>query len=382
MTGPQQPRPTPAPRGDDPGVPRPSPRPRHGLGEDAPEPAPDTGQQGGYPDLRSSRPLERAERTDPGGYPDLFGDSGPLPVVDGSAPDHDAGEYASPVTSHGHDANGYADPPGTTTPAEPRRAYGEYGDPVSRGGTAIDGGPPYVGQAPDGTGGPYGGTPAPGTAAAGHGDRVTGAQGYGNGPTGPSGYDDRPVGTAGYDDRPGGAVGYGDRPVGATGYGEGFAGETGQGAGPTGAAGHRAGAAGAAGVAGAAVVDRSEEPTGPTVTVPPQRVPTDPGRRPATVAEAAAERFGSTPGSGAAAADPARPEGPSSGPARVRGSSTVRVAKDSAALTALRVVTYLLVSLSCLVFLAAVVYGVVVYLQLRELPGIAPLFGGGPFSGG
>ncbi|WP_237453850.1 hypothetical protein, partial [Pseudonocardia sp. SID8383] len=59
----------------------------------------------------------------------------------------------------------------------------------------------------------------------------------------------------------------------------------------------------------------------------------------------------------------------------------VRVAKDPTALTVLRVLTYVLVSLSCLVFLAGVVYGLVVYLEFRSALGTSPLFGGGtPFG--
>lgn len=57
------------------------------------------------------------------------------------------------------------------------------------------------------------------------------------------------------------------------------------------------------------------------------------------------------------------------------------VAKDPTALTVLRVIAYVLVSLSCLVFLAGAVYGLVVYLELRSALGTSPVFGGGtPFG--
>ncbi|MET0190871.1 MAG: hypothetical protein ABW212_17855 [Pseudonocardia sediminis] len=46
--------------------------------------------------------------------------------------------------------------------------------------------------------------------------------------------------------------------------------------------------------------------------------------------------------------------------------ATTVVARDSGAMTALRVVTYVLVSLASLVFLALVVYGGITYVQLRD----------------
>ena len=61
---------------------------------------------------------------------------------------------------------------------------------------------------------------------------------------------------------------------------------------------------------------------------------------------------------------------------------TATVARDATAVTVLRVITYVLVSLSCLVFLAGVVYGFVTWLELREALGTSPLFGGGSMVGG
>lgn len=154
MTGPQH-RPSPGPRGADDDRARPSPRPRHGFDDHE---FPEDSYQGGYPDLRSSRPVERATPTDPEGFGELYGGTGPQPAVG-------RGGYAAPMRYEGYGApvpaggsqpgrddpgdDGYGaygraahrQPEEPVTPA--RAAYGEYGDPESRGGTAIDGGPPY-----------------------------------------------------------------------------------------------------------------------------------------------------------------------------------------------------------------------------------------------
>src|SRR5690606_10533565 len=80
-------------------------------------------------------------------YEDLYGGTGPQPVID--------------------DAAGYGAGDAGDTPDRP--AYGEYGDPASRGGTAIDGGPAYPGSAtaPSGTGHDSAGQATAGQAAAG-----------------------------------------------------------------------------------------------------------------------------------------------------------------------------------------------------------------------
>ncbi|MBW0105144.1 hypothetical protein [Pseudonocardia sp. KRD291] len=63
------------------------------------------------------------------------------------------------------------------------------------------------------------------------------------------------------------------------------------------------------------------------------------------------------------------------GPSQARSAPalvTTVVARDSGAMTALRVVTYVLVSLASLVFLAFVVYGGVKYMQLRDAFSTSP----------
>ncbi|MYW71711.1 hypothetical protein GTW08_06175, partial [Pseudonocardia sp. SID8383] len=168
MTGPQH-RPSPGPRGADADRARPSPRPRHGFDDHE---FPEDSYQGGYPDLRPSRPVERATPTDPEGFGELYGGTGPQPTVG-------RGGYAAPMRYEGYGAPvpaGGSQPGGddpddggygpygraahrqSEEPVTPTRAaYGEYGDPGSRGGTAIDGGPPYPGP----TGSGYGRTRAP-----------------------------------------------------------------------------------------------------------------------------------------------------------------------------------------------------------------------------
>ncbi|WP_224387171.1 hypothetical protein [Pseudonocardia sp. ICBG1293] len=332
MTGPQH-RPSPGPRGADSDRARPSPRPRHGFDDHE---FPEDSYQGGYPDLRASRPVERATPTDPEGFGELYGGTGPQPSVGGggyAAPMRYEG-YGAPVPAGGsqqaddgpddggYGAYGRAAHRQPEEPATPTRAaYGEYGDPASRGGTAIDGGPPYP-DTPD---------PDPG----GSGDAATSGPDPGHGETGATAVAERTTVGAG---------------------------------------------------AGA---------------VPAPRAPEADRRRPATVAEAAAARFGASgrpadpaqaelaerTGPPARATAPAGPGVEATGPLGTapRASAApaaVTVAKDPTALTVLRVVTYLLVSLSCLVFLAGAVYGLLTFLELRGAMGTSPLFGGGtPFGG-
>ena len=363
MTGPQQSRP--------------SPRPRHGRADDD---FPDNSYQGGggYPDLRASRPVERPTPSSGTGYEDLYGGTGPQPVID--------------------DAAGYGAGDAGGAPARP--AYGEYGDPASRGGTAIDGGPDH---------------PVPATAPSGAGPGTTGQE------------------TAGPDDG-------GPRPDH----------DTADATGPV----EYARAAPVTAPAPSAGTGRAAEPA--TAEVPAPRGAPEGGRRPATVAEAAAARFGapaaaptstSGPGEGGGATGPAagvgaaaggatvaagaapargdarhgeaapteqvtggqptgeRPGGERRGPGRQQAEGRQHegpqqqgrqhggrqghtaapapvVAKDPTAVTVLRVITYVLVSLSCLVFLAGVVYGVVAWFELREALSTSPLFGGPSVFGG
>ncbi|MDN5914459.1 MAG: hypothetical protein L0I76_05020 [Pseudonocardia sp.] len=64
---------------------------------------------------------------------------------------------------------------------------------------------------------------------------------------------------------------------------------------------------------------------------------------------------------------------PSPSPARSASApATTVVARDSGAMTALRVITYVLVSLASLVFLAFVVYGGIKYMQLRDAFSTSP----------
>ncbi|MBC3194957.1 hypothetical protein H7X46_28285 [Pseudonocardia sp. C8] len=140
----------------------------------------------------------------------------------------------------------------------------------------------------------------------------------------------------------------------------------------------------------------------PAAPVPAQRGTPEAGRRPTTVAEAAAARFGApddaptAPGTGAGAA-PTPGTAPSAGSATAGAPGTgpqhddrrrpaagpVTVARDPATLTVLRVITYVLVSVSCLVFLAGAAYAVLTWLELRAAVGSSPLFGGGsPFGPG
>lgn len=314
MTGPQQSRPTPAPRGDDPAG-SPSPRPRHGRAdEDFPENSYQT--DGGSPDLRSSRPVERPVPSARDGYEDLYGGTGPQPVID------DPGGSALPGASApgGAAMPGGYDNTGTGTP--PHRAYGEYGDPASRGGTAIDGGPPY----------PASPAPRASTDTPGRGTATVREHGS----------------TTAVSDR-------------------------------TAVSEHED-------------TDDVATPPAAAAAVPAQRGAPEEGRRPATVAEAAAARFGgreATPAGASGSAENAA-TGPAPGDDRQRyaaapvapAATVTTVAKDRTAITVLRVITYVLVSLSCLVFLAGVVYGAVTWLELREALGTSPLFGGGPMSGG
>ncbi|WP_226367785.1 hypothetical protein [Pseudonocardia sp. ICBG162] len=357
MTGPQH-RPSPGPRGADADRARPSPRPRHGFDDHE---FPEDSYQGGYPDLRSSRPVERATPTDPEGFGELYGGTGPQPTVG-------RGGYAAPMRYEGYGAPvpaGGSQPGGDDPddggygaygraahrqPEEPvtptRAAYGEYGDPESRGGTAIDGGPPYPVTAEEDDAAPTAVAP---TAAA-------------------------PTAAAPAAAAPAAAYGREERAV---------HGETG----------------------GTAVAERTALGSGTgTGAVPAPRPPSESGgHRPATVAEAAAARFGASGRTAAPARDelaertgpPARataPAGPgveATGPvttahrpaAAASVPAPVTVAKDPTALTVLRVITYVLVSLSCLVFLASAVYGLVMFLEFREAMSTSPLFGGGtPFG--
>ncbi|MEJ8281068.1 hypothetical protein [Pseudonocardia spirodelae] len=377
MTGPQH-RPSPGPRGDDRDgarpSPSPSPRPRHGFDEDA---FPEDSYQGGYPDLRGSRPVERATPTDPEGFGELYGGTGPQPSVGPTA-------YAAPVRYEGY---GAAVPAGTPQrPADDagygrashrmpeaaqeetgydrgRAAYGEYGDPESRGGTAIDGGPPYAGAAIGYRGSGYVSSGAP-VAPADPADAPYDQ----DAPAEPS-----PAAQRHDDADPAGA---GPR------YGT-----PGSGAAQPYAAGPGTAGGGTAVAERTGVTDEPAAPTGSSA-VPAPRTPSDPGgRRPATVAEAAAARFGGrgTPAPSAAAVDSgAEATGPNATAGRAGrvpapGAGTaVTVARDPRALTVLRVVTYVLVSLCCLVFLASVVYGVVLWFELRGALGASPLFGGSP----
>ncbi|MBN9737068.1 MULTISPECIES: hypothetical protein [unclassified Pseudonocardia] len=373
MTGPQQSRPSPAPRGGgDSGGPRPSPRARHGRDGDFPENSYQGGYEdgGGYPDLRASRPVDR---TPPAGeVQDLYGGTGPQPVIDdpagyGTAPARDEGGYAAPARYDGYGAPvqgtpdparapaydetaGYGMPTGYTAGSGydgsatddgqgygygGRPGYGEYGDSASRGGTAIDGGPPYT------------------ASAAGPLDAPTGAPAPTHAPSGAA----EPAYSGHDGTHPGYQAGGATDPYGTPGT--------------------------------TAVADRDDEGRTVAAAVPAQRAPAEGGRRPSTVAEAAAVRFGPTGAAETAEAAGGR-SGPAQAPGQVRPATEDRgrgaapaatVAKDPAALTVLRVVTYVLVSLSCLVFLAGVVYGVLSWLELREALGSSPLFGGSPFGG-
>ncbi|GAA4993955.1 hypothetical protein WHI96_14385 [Pseudonocardia tropica] len=366
MTGPQH-RPSPGPRGADADRARPSPRPRHGFDDHG---FPEDSYQGGYPDLRSSRPVERATPTDPEGFGELYGGTGPQPAVG-------RGGYAAPMRYEGYGAPvpaGGSQPGGDDPadggygeygraahrrPEEPltptRAAYGEYGDPESRGGTAIDGGPPYPATSEQDDAPGYGGPPAPDEPSrTGEPHRASA---------------DHDV--AGRDDAAPPAAAYGreERSV----HGE---------------------------AGGTAVAERTARGTGAGAVPAPRPTSESGGRRPATVAEAAAARFGASGRTAAPARDelaertgppdrataPAGPGGEATGPVTTArrpaaAPAPVTVAKDPTALTVLRVVTYVLVSLSCLVFLAGVVYGLVMFLELRSALGTSPLFGGGtPFG--
>ncbi|MEU9818538.1 hypothetical protein ACIGG9_01460 [Pseudonocardia alni] len=376
MTGPQH-RPSPGPRGADADLARPSPRPRHGFDDHE---FPEDSYQGGYPDLRSSRPVERATPTDPEGFGELYGGTGPQPTVGRggyAAPMRYEG-YGAPVPAGGSqpggddpDDGGYG-PYGRAAhrqPEEPvtptRAAYGEYGDPGSRGGTAIDGGPPY-----------------PGPTGSGYGRARTPEEDEPVRPAVP--YDD-PDHVADHEDLPRDEVVGDGPPAAATSARDSVDDRAGYDR-----AGHGRPGYGESG--GTAVVERSAVGTG-AGAVPAPRPPSESGgRRPATVAEAAAARFGATGRSAdTAAAAPAveatgpvttTPRAAAAAPAApATAAAPVRVAKDPTALTVLRVLTYLLVSLSCLVFLAGVVYGLVMYLEFRSALGTSPLFGGGtPFG--
>ncbi|MFP5072678.1 hypothetical protein ACLFMI_23805 [Pseudonocardia nantongensis] len=295
MTGPQQSRPSPAPGGTAGGeASRPSPRPRHGrLDEDTGDGFPENSYQGeGYPDLRPSGPLERPAPWTRGGYPDppLYGEHGATDP--GAAQRYPGSEDDTPERGSTPSAAAYGDP-------------ARHGS-STRGGLAIDGGPPY--------------TPA---------------------------------------SRPGAAE---DTEV-------------------------------AVEPATVAAPERETAASAiPAQRDPAQRDPADARARPTTVAEAAAARGldrGPAPagergapdsgtgggGNGDRSGDPSRPGRASAGPAEVR------VARDSRALTVLRVITYVLVSLCCLVFLAGVVYAGISYLEFRESLNSSPFLPGFPGAG-
>lgn len=367
MTGPQH-RPSPGPRGADADRARPSPRPRHGFDDHE---FPEDSYQGGYPDLRSSRPVERATPTDPEGFGELYGGTGPQPTVGRggyAAPMRYEG-YGAPVQAGGSQTSGDGPDDGGydayaraahRMPEEPvapaRAAYGEYGDPETRGGTSIDGGPPYPA------------TSEQDDTARHDADRHD-----------PDPHDtnwDDAAPTAAPTADSAAAYGRDEHPV----HGE---------TGGTAVAERTAVGTGAGTGAGAVPVPRSPSESG--------------GRRPATVAEAAAARFGASArtadrtqaglaertGPPARAAAPAGPGVEATGPVTTTRRpvtaaavpAPVTVARDGTALTVLRVVTYVLVSLSCLVFLAGAVYGLVAFLEFRAALGTSPLFGGGtPFG--
>ncbi|SFM62930.1 hypothetical protein SAMN05216207_1001398 [Pseudonocardia ammonioxydans] len=397
MTGPQQSRP--------------SPRPRHGRADDD---FPDNSYQGGggYPDLRASRPVERPTPSSGGGYEDLYGGTGPQPVID--------------------DAAGYGAGDAGDTPARP--AYGEYGDPASRGGTAIDGGPAYPGSAtaPSGTGHDSAGQASPAADRRPDHDTAdaTGPVEYARAApapeparaveaprtTGPAGADH----TAGGDrttepataevPAPRGAPESGRRPAtvaeaaaarfgapapapAAPGPGEG-----GGAAGTTGAAAAAgAGAAAATGTTGAAPArgDARHGEAVPTVQ-PTGGQPTGEqpgGEQPGGEQPGGEQPGGGRQGPGRQQADGRQHEGPQQQGPQQQGrqhggrqghtaAPLPTVAKDPTAVTVLRVITYVLVSLSCLVFLAGVVYGVVAWFELREALSTSPLFGGPSLFGG
>ncbi|WP_226352872.1 hypothetical protein [Pseudonocardia sp. ICBG601] len=379
MTGPQH-RPSPGPRGADADRARPSPRPRHGFDDhEFPEDSyqgdsyrEDSYQGGGYPDLRSSRPVERATPTDPEGFGELYGGTGPQPTVGRggyAAPMRYEG-YGAPVQAGGSQTSGDGPDDGgydayaraahrmPEEPATPARAaYGEYGDPESRGGTSIDGGPPYPA------------TSEQDDTARHDADRHDADPHDTN-------WDDTNWDDAAPTAASAAAYGRDEHPI---------HGETG----------------------GTAVAERTTVGTGAGTgagAVPVPRSPSESGgRRPATVAEAAAARFGASArttdparaglaertGPPARAAAPAGPGVEATGPVTTtRRPATaaavpapVTVARDGTALTVLRVVTYVLVSLSCLVFLAGAVYGLVAFLEFRTALGTSPLFGGGTAFG-
>lgn len=110
---------------------------------------------------------------------------------------------------------------------------------------------------------------------------------------------------------------------------------------------------------------RDDEPDDGPGAVPVQREPAEETSRRGTVADAAAAR-------GFAGRD-------GRGPGRSGDAGRAPAARDSRALTVLRWITYLLVCLCCLVFLAAVVYAGLTYLRLGELfVGVPPFPAGGP----
>lgn len=371
MTGPQQSRPSPAPRDAGGETPRPSPRPRHGRDDDAGDRFPGDSYQGvGYPDLRPSRPVERPAPWTRGGYPDppLYGEQG---AAAGADPAQPAG-YAAPTRYDGH---GTPEPAGvaqpgpatqqydTTTGAHDRPAYGgpaheagygepdRYGSAASRGGLAIDGGPPYR-------------APAERSAQAAPAGAAGAGEGAESGEAGPDGSAVPVAGTF----PAGGAAG-------GPGTGAAVTGAAVTGAAATGAAATGSPATGVAddgrATAALAAPERppAQEPAAAAASIPAQRAPERPDpagtrTRPTTVAEAAAAR---------------------GFPDRDRGERVPVAggkARDPRALTVLRVVTYLLVSLCCLLFLAAAVYAGIGYLQFRDaLNGVPFLDGGLPGTG-
>ncbi|MEV1292272.1 hypothetical protein [Pseudonocardia sp. NPDC049635] len=325
MTGPQQPRPHPD---DGTAGARPSPQPRHGRSEhDFPQDSYQGEQHpGGYPDLRAARPVERpAPAVD--GHDDLYGD-----------------RAAEPHRST--DPGGHGD-------------QGRHGRPAQRGQVDLDQ-RGYGGEVPEP--GPVGGQPAYPVPSTGAGAR-------------------RPVPDTGLRHETGPRPGYGEYGDPASRGGTAIdGGPPYAGAPPAPAARHvpaddRDGAprdSAAAAGSGTAVAERDDpDPaTGPAVAVPAQRAAA-PGNRPATVAEAAAARFGNPAGAPATASAPGSGSVPAPAPA-----SAAAARKEPAALTALRVITYVLVSLSCLIFLAGAVYGFLAWLELRDALSTSPLFGG------
>ncbi|MEQ3551900.1 hypothetical protein WIS52_15615 [Pseudonocardia nematodicida] len=349
MTGPNESRPHPAPR-DGAAVPRPSPGPRHGFPEDS-------YQGGGYPDLRSSRPTERAA---PAPNDDLYGGYGDPgragtraaaePAgTDGSGDGADAGAGRSSAAS----AGAYRYDGSASGPYGQDGSYGHDGSPA-RGGHSGDGAPAGFGGY-DGAGGSASTEDASPMRYQGYGAPVESASPH------------RPWAQDPLDAR----AAYGE-------FGD-----------PT----SRGGTAIDGGppytvppAQGYGATDEDDTPPrsrtavvdpGPAA-VPAQRAPADDRPRPATVAEAAAERFGPRE----------QPTGPgpraSEGPARTAepAGRVVPAAKDPTALTVLRVLTYVLVSLSCLVFLAAAVYWFVAWLDLRAALGGSSLFERPPMFGG